>query len=179
MNQIYPHTPEFSERLLNFTRSFGQRNRPFLSESADIAQSNADFEPSSAEARTRHGEIQAELGNYKQAREEWEKLIATGAGDKEIYLETATLYWDYFQYQDALQTIQKLRKKFGDETLYSFETGAILEAQHEQTQAVSEYVKALGNDEQKEKSKKRLAQLFAREKRNTRKKDARNFITTD
>ncbi|MCY7375820.1 MAG: tetratricopeptide repeat protein, partial [Pyrinomonadaceae bacterium] len=142
LNQIYPHTPEFSEKLIALTRSFGQKNRAILTEAAEIAKSNADFEASSAEYRTRSGEIFAELGNYKKSRAEWEKLIGTASGKREIYLDTATVYWDYFQYDDARRTIKNLREKFADDALYAFETGAIFEAQHKPNEAVGEYVKA-------------------------------------
>ncbi|MGC2236889.1 MAG: tetratricopeptide repeat protein, partial [Pyrinomonadaceae bacterium] len=166
LNQIYPNEERFSSRLVNFTRSFGQKNREMLAEAANVSRADAEFLPSSAEYLTRSGEIYAELGAYEKAREEWEKLIQTGAGAKETYLAAATVYWDYFQYDDALETIKTLREKFGDNTLYAFETGAIFEAKHEENQAIGEYVKALdagGDEAQKEKAKKRLANLFARE----------------
>ncbi len=164
LNELYPHTLEFQERLLNFTRSFGQRNRGSLAQAANIAHAQAEFTPSSAEFRTRSGEIQAELGNYNIARNEWEKLIATAPGEPEIYLETATVYWDYFQYDDALRTIKNLREKMNDDTLYAFQTGAILESQHKLPAAISEYVKALDSAEdenysQTSRSKNRLAQI--------------------
>ncbi len=162
LNEIYPNMPEFNERLINFTRSFGQKNHEILAEAANISKSQADFSPATVEYRTRSGEIRAELGDYETARGEWEKLIALRAGDKEIYLDAATVYWDYFQYDDALRTIQNLRGKFGDETLYAFETGAIYEAQDKQAEAVGEYVKAFdAGDEQKERAKKRLVKLAA------------------
>jgi hypothetical protein len=165
LNEIYPHETAFSERLINLTRSLGQKDRASLSEAAQTAKSQADFLPSSAEFRTRSGEIEAERGDYENARAEWEKLIPTARGAKEIYLDTATVYWDYFQYDDARRVIENLRQKFSDPTLYAFETGAILEAQDKRTEAVGEYVKALGaDDEQKEKAKNRLAKLFFREK---------------
>ncbi len=171
LNQIYPNTPEFSTRLINFTRSFGQKNSELLSESADLATTQADFLPSSADYRTQSGEIYAELGNYEKARGQWGKLIETARGDKEIYLDSATVYWDYFQYDDALQAIENLREKFGDDTLYAFETGAILEAQNKETEAAKEYVKALDanrDETQKTKAVKRLAHLAAREKCETK-----------
>jgi tetratricopeptide (TPR) repeat protein len=167
LNRIYPNTPEFSARLVALTRSFGQKNRASLTEAADVSQARADFLPSSAEYRTTSGEIFAELGDYEKARAEWEKLPATARGDKEIYLDAATVYWDYFQYDDALRTIKILREKFADDALYAFEAGAILEARHETARAIGEYVKALGakddEDAQKEKAKKRLAFLAAKE----------------
>ena len=164
LDRLYPHTPEFSERLIAFTRSFGQKNSEMLAEASEISASQANYVLSSAEYRTRSGEIYAELGDYEKSREEWEKLIATARGNREIYLDTATVYWDYFQYDDALRAIQNLRRKFEDETLYTFEAGAILESQNKKSEAIGEYVKAFDanrDESQKERSQKRLAKLLA------------------
>src|SRR5205807_893796 len=68
LNTLYPNTPEFAERLITFTRSFGQHNRGSLEESGTAARALADAAPSVAGYRTRAGEIQAELGDYKRAR---------------------------------------------------------------------------------------------------------------
>ena len=74
------------------------------------------------------------------------------------------VYWDYYQYEDALRTIKNLRVKVQDESLYAFEMGAILDSQHKQNEAISEYVKALGKDEtQSRNAKKRLKILSERE----------------
>jgi tetratricopeptide (TPR) repeat protein len=147
LNRLYPNTPEFSERLIAFTRSLGQHNRRFLEESASAAHDFADAFPASPEYRTRAGEIQAELGDYAKAKGEWEQLVALGPGEAQNYLETATIYWDYFQYEDALRTIKDLRGRAGDERLYAFQAGAILEARHQMREALAEYVKALAADE--------------------------------
>ena len=168
LDELYPHTPELANRLINLTRSFGQGNREFLKESAQVAVAQADYAANSAERRTRAGEIFAELGDYQNAREQWEKLIPTAAGDKEIYLDAATVYWDYFQYADARREIKNLRVRFADDTLYAFETGAILEAENDQKAAVGEYVKALDadrDDAQQEKAIRRLTTLAARDTR--------------
>ena len=175
LNRTYPNEAEFSERLIAFTRSFGQKNRASLIEAAEISKAQADFESGSAVYRTRSGEIFAELGLYEKSREEWEKLIGTAQGSREIYLDTATVYWDYYQYDDALRTIRKLREKVKDETLYAFESGAILESQHKKGEAVGEYVKSLGgnrDEEQKNKAKERLTTLFSKEQENSRMIDA-------
>ncbi len=169
LNRLYPNTPEFAGRLVNFTRSFGQKSRESLTEAANVSYARAEFLPSSAERLTESGEIYAELGDYETANAEWEKLISTAEGTREIYLDTATVYWDYFRYDKALRTIENLRQKFGDETLYAFEAGAILESQHKKTEAIGEYVRALdakGDEEQKEKAQKRLVKLIANHNEN-------------
>ncbi|MBA4183142.1 MAG: hypothetical protein H0X49_03925, partial [Acidobacteria bacterium] len=163
LNRLYPNETEFSGRLVNFTRSFGQKDKSFLIEAARVSQSQADYTPSSNARLTEAGEIQAELGDYEKASESWEKLILTARGTREVYLEAATVYWDYYQFERARQTIGKLREKEKDETLYAFETGAIYEGEKNEIAAVDEYVKALDtmrrDEEQKSKAQKRLAGL--------------------
>ena len=160
--EIYPNNAEFANHLVNLTRSFGQKNRQTLSESASFAKLRADFEPSNAGFRTVSGEIYAELGDYKTAKIEWQKLIETGTGSNETYLETASVFWDYFQYDEALKTISDIRVKSNNTTLYAFETGAISESQHKRSPAVSEYLKALESDDGK--AQKRLKTLAENDK---------------
>ena len=163
LNELYPHSPEFSEKLIALTRSFGQKNFQTLNQSANLAKTEADFSPTDQTYRTRSGEIFAETGDYKKSNAEWAKLIPSAVGEKEIYLDAATVYWDYFQYDEALKTIETTREKFADNSLYAFETGVIYEAQHKENQAIGEYVKALAvwdeDRNQKEKAKKRLVYL--------------------
>ncbi|MBX7219970.1 MAG: tetratricopeptide repeat protein [Blastocatellia bacterium] len=167
LNRLYPNTPEFSERLVTLTRSFGQRQRGFLEEAAKHQLVVANANPASEEERTKAGEILAELGDYPKAKAEWAKLIGLASGDPETYLNTATLYWDYYQYDDALRTIESLREKTGDLDKFAFQAGAIYEAKHNLDRALAEYVKAL-NEETTEyhdrvSTKNRLAVLFERE----------------
>jgi tetratricopeptide (TPR) repeat protein len=170
LNRLYPNTPEFSERLIAFTRSLGQRNPKFLEEAAAAAHELAESFPAEAVYRTRAGEIQAELGNYDRARGEWEQLIRIGRGAPDTYLETATVYWDYFQYADARRTIEQLRRQMNDPALYAFQAGAILEAEHKTEDALGEYVKALdfysssyAGAMDGDRAKRRLVKLYRRE----------------
>ncbi len=165
LNELYPNTPEFSGRLVNFTRSFGQKSADSLREAATTARARADFLVQRTDLRTASGEIFAELGDYQAARGEWEKSLETERGERNNYLATATVFWDYFQYEDALQTIKMARQKFGDDALYAFESGVILEARHEPDEALREYVKALDarrDETQTNNAQNRLAKLFDR-----------------
>ena len=163
LNRLYPNTVEFSDRLISFTRSFGQHHRRFLEEAASAAHALADAFPVSTDYRTCAGEIQAELGNYDRAKGEWEQLIALGRGEPATYLDTATVYWDYFQYDDALRIIKALRQEMQDQTLYAFQAGAILEAKHQVREALAEYVKALDEETPDyRRARKRLTTLYQR-----------------
>jgi tetratricopeptide (TPR) repeat protein len=161
LNRLYPDTPEFAERLISFTRSLGQHERKFLEEASATSLALADARPSESALRTRAGEIFAELGDYERARAEWSQLVALAPGEPDSYLEAATVNWDYFQYTDALEIIERLRRENGDRTAYAFEAGAILEAEHKLPAAINEYVKAL-DTETPNHARKRLATLWGR-----------------
>jgi tetratricopeptide (TPR) repeat protein len=123
----------------------------------------ADSSPASEEYRTQAGELYAELGDYKRASREWERLIPLRPGDEEIYLDTATVYWDYFQYDDALRTLASMRRRMNDRTLYAFQMAALLEAKHRTDEAIGEYVKALDKDcGDYWRARRRLKTLYAR-----------------
>ncbi len=163
LDRLYPNTPEFADRLLAFTRSFGQKDRRSLEEAAKVGQEMADASPASEERRTQAGEIYAELGDYKRASREWERLIPLRPGDPEIYLDTATVYWDYFQYDDAIRALASLRRRMNDQTLYAFQMAALLEAKRRTSEALGEYVKALDEDcDDHWRARRRLKTLYAR-----------------
>ncbi len=163
LNRLYPNTPEFADRLVAFTRSFGQKDQQSLQEAAKIQQAVADSSPASETYRTQAGEIYAELGDYERAGREWDQLINLRRGDAEIYLDTATVYWDYFQYDDALRTLTALRRRMNDQTLFAFQFAALLEAKHRTGEAISEYVKALDQDsEDYWRAQRRLKTLYKR-----------------
>lgn len=163
LNRLYPNTPEFAKRLVSFTRSFGQKDQASLEECARLQLAAAEVAPASTEERTRAGEVFAELGDYKRAAVEWEKLLKLGAGDEETFLETATVYWDYFQYGDALRILKAIRAQKRNDSLYAFQIAAIYESQHKTPDALAEYVKELHvHSPNYWRAKTRLRTLYAR-----------------
>ena len=67
-------------------------------------------------------------------------MPATQPGKPEAYLDTATVYWDYYRYDDALRWIGAARKKFDDPALFAYQAGAIYENKRDYATAVREYV---------------------------------------
>ncbi|HNH81343.1 MAG TPA: tetratricopeptide repeat protein, partial [Acidobacteriota bacterium] len=165
--RLYPNNAEFTLRLVALNRSFGQKDRTALTEAATIQHAYTEANPAISGLRTTSGELYAELGDYGQAKAEWEKLLDLGRGEPEIYLDTATLYWDYFQYDDALHTIWRLREQLHNDSLYAYQAGAIHEAKHERPQALAEYVKALNQETtdyaDRRKTRARLHVLYDRQ----------------
>ena len=164
LNRLYPGNQDFAQQLVALTRSFGQVQNKFLTEATNVQIKQVSLRPGLSENRITAGELYAETNDYQKAKVEWTKLLELGK-DKQTYLDTATIFWDYFQYDEALRVIEALRKEKQDNTLLAFEMGAILEAKHLSKQAVAEYIKGIAEDnEQYSKCRKRLATLYGREK---------------
>lgn len=72
----------------------------------------------------------------------WRRIPSIHPGQSDGYLQTATIFWDYFQFDDALGEIAAARKQFHDPALYAYEAGALAENKNVPAQAVAEYVAA-------------------------------------
>ncbi len=71
----------------------------------------------------------------------WERIPQVSPGQSSGYLEAATIYWDYFDFDNALRLLSKGRERLGDTSLYAYEAGAIYENQRDYPNAIDEYVK--------------------------------------
>ena len=71
------------------------------------------------------GDIFADRELFGRARAFWERIPAEQPGKPEAYLDTATVYWDYYRYNDALHWIAAARRKFDDAALFACQAGAI------------------------------------------------------
>ena len=78
------------------------------------------------------------------------------------YLEAATIFWDYFYFQDALRLIDEGRRKLSDPALYAYQAGAIYENMRDLPQAVEEYMKGALAEKADSSARARLLQLARR-----------------
>src|SRR5262249_22026870 len=106
------------------------------------------------------GDICADRELFTRARTYWERMPATQPGKPDVYLDTATIYWDYDRYNDALRWIAAARAKFANPALFGFQAGAIYAGKRDFPSAVREYTSsALRGDEP---SENRLVRLLNR-----------------
>lgn len=117
-----------------------ERSLGHTGSAAALATKLASFEPADSEVLARIGDIYADKEQYGQARPFWNRIPSIAPGRRQLYLEAATVFWDYFLYDDALRLIGEARAKFHDPTLYAYESGAIYENKREPERAVTEYV---------------------------------------
>ena len=97
--------------------------------------------PGNTEIMARIGDIYADRELFAKAAPYWDRIPRVAPGQPSGYLEAASIYWDYFDFDNALRLLNEGRKKLGDDNLYSYEAGAIYENQRDYPRAVAEYVK--------------------------------------
>ena len=160
---LYPGEPQYADRLADLTRSFGQQSDKLYEESAGVFAAMAEIYPSEHSYRIKAGEVYAQLGDFKRAGEQWDKLIQIEPGERNTYLEVATVFWDYYQFDQAVRVFKELRNATGDQTIYAYRLGAVYEGKGDIEAAIAEYIKVLSEPGAgRDTVAKRLAQLSKR-----------------
>lgn len=152
----YPAERELNTTTAALLRSLGQTE-----DAARIARRLVESEPRSLPALTHVGEIYAEREQFDKARPYWNRLAQVEPGNLTGYREAATVYWDYFLFDDALRMIESGRAKLANSAALSYEAGAIYESKRDYTKAITEYVKGARADTNSP-SRRRLVRLASR-----------------
>jgi hypothetical protein len=92
-----------------------------------------------AEATSTGGEDIASASPY------WHRIPTLHPGSTQGFLTAATIFWDYFQFDDALAQLTAARQRFNAPALFGYEAGAIDENRHDLPNAVTEYTGAVLN----------------------------------
>ncbi|MEW6732620.1 MAG: hypothetical protein AB1489_14925 [Acidobacteriota bacterium] len=159
----YPGELHFALRLGDLTRSLSYSDRKAAEESAAVYMKLARIYPTEHSYKTKAGEIFAELGDFVRARQTWDTILTPEQGISNTYLEVASIYWDYFQFDDSIRTIKLYRDSAGDQTLLAYKMGAIYEGKGKWSEAIAEYVSVLSETgEGRQTVIKRLVQLTPR-----------------
>ncbi len=106
------------------------------------------------------GDIYADRELFARARTYWERMPGAEPGKPEAYLDTATVYWDYYRYDDAVRWISAARRRFNNPALYAYQAGAIYEGKRDSAAAVREYIAGALNGEHA--AANRLLRLLSR-----------------
>jgi len=143
--KLYPGETAYVQRLADLTRSLGHSDDKLYAESSKAWASMAEIYPTVREFRTKAGETLAEMGDFADAKSEWDKLLDKEQGNSPAFLDVASIYWDYYQWDDAIRTINDLRRVSGNQTSYAYQMGALYEGKTQWDKAIAEYVSTLGD----------------------------------
>jgi Tfp pilus assembly protein PilF len=136
----YPAEADLARRAAAVHRSLSPLESDYTGRAVEIETNLNRFDPRDPATLTRLGEILADRERFEEARPYWDRLAEIEPGRPGGYLEAATVFWDYFQFDDALRLLAEGRLKLGNPALFAYEAGAIYENRREHSRAVAEYV---------------------------------------
>lgn len=137
----HPGDVDLGRRSASIFRSLAAFDPQNTDLAAGVEQNLARFDPRDRAALARVGEVYADRELLDKSRPWWNRIAAVEPGKADGYLESATVFWDYYQFDDALRLISEGRKKLGKPALYAYEAGAIRENQRDYRRAVDEYLR--------------------------------------
>src|SRR5271157_721569 len=159
----YPAEAEIANTTSSVYRSLAYFEPADTAIAAKIEDNLLQADPGDTAIIARIGDIYADRELFAQAAPYWERIPAVAPGQAGGYLEAATIYWDYFDFDNAMRLLGKGRDRLGNSNLYSYEAGAIYENQRDYPRAIGEYVKG-ALDAPESSAESRLLQLARRPK---------------
>lgn len=137
----YPSDRAIASRAAAVYRSLGTIDPKMTDTAIAVEEKLAQADPRNHQTLTAIGEIEAEREHFDKARAAWDRLPEIDPSRPEGYLEAATVYWDYYRYEDALRWIEEGRKRLKQDSLFAYEAGAIHENQRNYERAIREYAR--------------------------------------
>ena len=145
----YPADEELGTEASSVYRSLAYFDPKQTTQAVDIEKNLLAANPANLDRLARIGDILADSHGARAstagpqlaaAAVYWRQLPSAHPGLADGYLQSATVFWDYFQFGSALAEISAARKQFHDPALFGYEAGAIAENKREPAEAVAEYV---------------------------------------
>ncbi|MBZ5603051.1 MAG: hypothetical protein LAO79_12155, partial [Acidobacteriia bacterium] len=130
-----------ADRVIGRRAAAVERSLDAIDASIGVEEKLAKADPLDHGPLTRIGEMEADREKFDRASASWEKIEKIVPARADSYLETATIFWDYYRYEDALRVIGEARTKLRNPSLFAYEAGAIRENQRSYDFAVREYAK--------------------------------------
>jgi predicted Zn-dependent protease len=138
----YPADAQLARTASSVFRSLAYLDYGKTSTAVNLEEHLLAADPGNPETLARIGDIYADRERFAQAAPYWERIPRVTPGESSGYLEAASIYWDYYDSDNALRVLEEGRSKLGDQHLYGYETGAIYEGKRDYVHAVHEYATA-------------------------------------
>lgn len=132
----YPGDEELVANLAALRRSFGRGE-----DAVSLYSRLASIFPREKKYPTAAGEILVENGRTDEAARFWRRIIAIKPSDSDLYLEVASIFWDYYQFDRAAEVLLGAREQLDDPQLFGNKLAAVYESAKDYKRAITEYVR--------------------------------------
>ena len=158
----YPADAAIAQTASSIYRSLAYYEPANTAIAAKIEDNLLQANPRNTEILARIGDIYSDKERFGDAAPYWERIPQVSPGQSSGYLEAATIYWDYYDFENALRLLNKGRERLGDQGLYAYEAGAIYENKRDYSRAIEEYVKGALASAANSQAELRLLELARR-----------------
>ena len=135
----YPDNGRMGEIASSLERSLAYFHPEATDKAVAIEARLLQSDPGNLDRMARIGDIYADRGRMSEAAPYWLRMAEAHPGQAEGYLQSATVFWDYFDFSTAMTQLQKGREKLAQPALFSYETGAIQESLGDLRGAIRDY----------------------------------------
>ena len=156
--EAFPGDRTLVSRATSVYRSLATVDEKNTANAVALARLESRSDPRDRETLARIGDIYADHDRLAAARPSWDAMPSTAPGSVDAWRDAATVFWDYYLYDDALRMVRTARTRLHDPALFAFEAGAIYEGKRRDELAVAEYLTGyLSGDSSSERRILRLA----------------------
>jgi hypothetical protein len=148
--ELYPADADTGDRAVSLFRSLAYLDpTPASTAHAVAIEKNLLLAaPDSPDRLSTLGDLYAEATSdggedLVSAAPFWHRIPQLHPGSSQGFLTSSTIFWDYFQFDDALAELTTARSRFHSDTLFGYEAGALAENRHDLPRAVAEYTNAV------------------------------------
>ncbi len=158
--ELYPGSVEKNVEASSLYRSLATYFPPDTEVAATFQRKAYQATPRETKLLETVGDVYSDREDFPRASTVWKEIPHVFPGKADGYLETATVFWDYYRFGDALSLIGEARVKYGDKTLFAYEAGAIREGERDFRHALEEYL--AGANAGNQEARTRIVRLASR-----------------
>jgi len=158
----YPADENLGRQASSLYRSLSYFDPQDTDKAVAIEKRLSSARPDDLDTLARIGDIYADRGRMAEAAPYWTRIAEVHPGEANGYLQSATVFWDYFDFETASTQLREARERLGQPALFGYEAGAIEESQSNLAGAIKEYVASSLGDKPSGESRERLLALARR-----------------
>lgn len=155
----YPANAKMGGEAASLYRSFAYFHPQDTDKAVAVENRLLSADPGNLNTMARIGDIYADRGRMANADVYWVRMGTARPGDANGYLQSATVFWDYFDFAHAMDELRMARERLHEPTLFGYQAGAIEESAGNMAAAVREYVASALGTASSEQSRERLLTL--------------------
>lgn len=161
---VYPADFEVGRRASALFRSLAYFEPEDTEAAVRIEKNLFAAAPGNRETLARIGDIYADREKFARAEPYWNRMTQIEPGNANAYLDPATVFWDYFKFEDALRLLNEGREELQRPAEFTYQEGAIFENERDYPRAIDQYVKGALADGDNSQAYYRLLDLARRPK---------------